>query len=494
MRRFAALLIIVLVAPFAPFASAHAADVGPEYREIHFPVEGAVSFGDDFGDPRSGGRTHEGNDLMGKKMQRLLAAADGTVTMAKLDASGLSGNMLTVRDADGWSYRYIHVNNDTPGTDDNLNPPDAVFAPGIAPGTKVKAGDFVAYLGDSGNAESTAPHLHFEMRRPDGGAVNPWTSLRLAKGLPAGTRCAYNKNPKAKPSRSSGAGYYVLGADGGIFTFGGAPFLGSVPGLGLPARVTALRLSSTRTGGGYHVLGADGGIFAFGDAPFYGSVPGLGLPAKVTALDLRPTASGEGYWVLGDDGGVFSFGDAEFFGSVPGLGLPAKVKALRLVPTPTGKGYWVLATDGGVFSFGDAEFHGSVPGLGLPNASVVAMASSTGKANPASGASAVTAPASGYWVLAADGGVFSFGVPFYGSIPGVGLCQWPKGVQMTPSATGKGYWVVGDEGSVWPFGDAADHGDVPRLGLKGVRAVDLASVPPLPVPTAPSGGRGDGTK
>ena len=70
---------------------------------MHFPVEGAVSFSDDFGDPRSGGRSHAGNDLMGTRMQKLLAAVDGTVTSARLDASNLSGHMLTIKDAEGWS-------------------------------------------------------------------------------------------------------------------------------------------------------------------------------------------------------------------------------------------------------------------------------------------------------------------------------------------------------------------------------------------------------
>ncbi|HVM09573.1 MAG TPA: M23 family metallopeptidase [Acidimicrobiales bacterium] len=460
MRRLcaAALLVTISALPFHA-APAGAAEEGPEYRQIHFPVEGPVSFSDDFNDPRSGGRSHEGNDLMGEKLQKLLAAVDGTVTSARLDAGGLSGNMLTIRDADGWQYRYIHINNDTPGTDDGLNPPEWVFGPGIAAGVKVRAGQHVAYLGDSGNAENTAPHLHFEIRAPDGNAINPWTSLRLAKGMPAGTRCAYNQNPKRSPTARAGAGYYVLGADGGIFTFGAAPFLGSVPGLDLKSKVTALRLSSTSTGLGYHILGADGGIFTFGDAGFFGSVPGLGL-TTVKALDLRPTPTGKGYWILGDDGGVFTFGDAGFFGSVPGLGI--RTKAIRLVPTATGRGYWVLGEDGGVFSFGDASFFGSVPGLGIPAAKVIAMAASPG--------------GSGYWVLAADGGVFSFGVPFYGSIPGVGLCQWPRGVQMTSTATGKGYWVVGDDGSVWAFGDAPDHADVKKLGLT-VRAVDLAAIP-----------------
>jgi hypothetical protein len=468
MRRLAAFaLSTALLAGLSTFATttaAGAADDGPEFRELHFPVEGAVNFSDDFGDPRSGGRTHEGNDLLGTKLQHELAAVDGTVTMAKLDASNLSGNMLQIKDADGWSYWYIHINNDTPGTDDGLGTYDQAFAPGIKVGAKVKAGDVVAFLGDSGNAETTSPHLHFEVHRPDGTPIDPWTSLRLAKGLPAGTRCGYGSNPKAKPDPKSGAGYYVLGSDGGIFSFGTAPFLGSVPGLNLGSKVTALRLSATRSGLGYHILGADGGIFTFGDAPFLGSVPGLGLPVKVQALDLQRTASGKGYWILGADGGVFSFGDAEFYGSVPGLGITG-AKALRLVPTPSGKGYWVLGADGGVFSFGDADFFGSVPGLGVAT-KVVAMAP---------GAVSKSGKPSGYWVLADDGGVFSFGVPFFGSVPGRGLCAWPRGVQLAPSATGNGYWVVGEEGSVFPFGDAANYGDVPGAGLK-IKAVDLAVV------------------
>ena len=183
-----------VVVPAAPLS----ADPGPEYRRIHFPVADAVSFSDDYGAPRSGGRTHEGNDLMGQKMQRLLAVVDGTVRSARVDASGLSGNMLIITDAEGWTYRYIHLNNDTPGTDDNTNLLQWLFPEGITVGSRVKAGQHVSFMGDSGNAEATAPHLHFEIHRPDGSPINPWTSLRLAQGLPAGTRCGYGTNPAAR--------------------------------------------------------------------------------------------------------------------------------------------------------------------------------------------------------------------------------------------------------------------------------------------------------
>jgi hypothetical protein len=447
-RLLAAAVAVASLLPAAPSGASHTEL--PPHRAIHFPVEGAVSFQDDFGAPRDGGeRSHLGNDLFGRKLQPLLAAVDGTITYIRADAGGISGNMLTIRDSAGWRYHYIHLNNDSPETDDGANPRHLAFAGGITTGSRVSAGQVVGFMGDSGNAEHEEPQLHFEIRRPDGVAINPWTSLRIARNVPPGTRCAYDRSAPRQPTEASGRGYHVLAGDGNVRSFGaGVRSLGSGP--------DALRIASTRSGNGYWVLGRDGGIFSFGDAQFHDSVPGLNLGVPVQALDLQPTATGRGYWVLGSDGGVFSFGDADFFGSVPGLGI--RTSTLRLVPTPTGNGYWILGADGGVFSFGDAQFHGSVPGLGLRNVPVVAMTAS---------------PAGGYWVLGADGGVFSFGVPFFGSIPGRGLCTWPHGVQMVSSATGQGYWVLADDGSVWQFGDATFLGDVPGAG-----GLDMAVVAP----------------
>lgn len=148
-----------------------------------FPVAGRVSYSDTFGAARSGGRSHQGQDLMGARHTPLVAAADGTVTSLTWSNSGLSGNSLTITDADGWRYVYIHLNNDTPGTDDGSNVYERAFADGIAKGQKVKAGEVVGYLGDSGNAESTSPHLHFEIHRPDGSVINAYNSLRAAKVL-----------------------------------------------------------------------------------------------------------------------------------------------------------------------------------------------------------------------------------------------------------------------------------------------------------------------
>ena len=462
MRTFFSIALLVAASVaivLAPASPAGALD--PEHRRMAYPVAGFSSYSDTFGAPRSGGRTHEGTDVFGNKLQPLLATVDGRVSWMRLGGTGNGGNMISIEDEDGWEYWYLHLNNDSPGTDDGLAPPELVFPPGIEVGVKVQVGQTIGYLGDSGNAEGTAPHLHFEIHRPDHSVVNSWASLRLSQGLPANDRCRYDSGPKGVPSEDT-AGYWVLGADGGIFSFGDAEFFGSVPGLGLPSRVTTIRMAATVEGNGYWILGADGGIFSFGDAEFFGSVPGLGLRG-VQGIDLRVTPSGAGYWVLGADGGIFSFGDAKFFGSVPGLGIRTQVR--RLIPTPSGEGYWVLGSDGGVFSFGDAKFFGSLPGLGLG-----AVASMTMSATP---------DGAGYWVLGADGGIFSFGdAEFFGSIPGFGLCRWPQGVELEGSSTGDGYRILASDGSIWTYGDARYVGAVNALGLASFApTVDLALTP-----------------
>ncbi len=146
-----------------------------------FPVLGGVkAYGDTHGAPRSGGRSHQGQDLMGPKTTRLVAANDGTVTALRHDSTGLSGNSLTITDSAGWKYVYIHLNNDRPGTDDGANIFDQAFAAGLRRGSVVEAGDLVGYMGDSGNAEDAGSHLHFELHRPDGTVVNAYPSLKAA--------------------------------------------------------------------------------------------------------------------------------------------------------------------------------------------------------------------------------------------------------------------------------------------------------------------------
>ncbi len=154
-----------------------------EVRAITWPVapdhlDNVQPWSDTYGAPRSGGRSHLGVDICGPKMTPLVAAADGEISW--LRHSTASGNNLTITDADGWEYHYIHINNDTPGTDDGVNNYDEAFGPGIERGVEVRAGQVVAYLGDSGNAEGTCPHLHFEIEKPDGSNINPTPSVDIA--------------------------------------------------------------------------------------------------------------------------------------------------------------------------------------------------------------------------------------------------------------------------------------------------------------------------
>ncbi|KPJ85895.1 hypothetical protein AMJ57_01425 [Parcubacteria bacterium SG8_24] len=149
-------------------------------RDIEFPVSGQVTHRNDYGEPRSGGRSHEGNDLMGEKMMPLLAAVDGWVSYITIPEASW-GYGLVLRDADGWEYWYLHINNDTPGTDDGNGGLENAFAPGIRCGSRVTRGQHVAYMGDSGNAEAAGPHLHFEIHRPDGSTIDPYWSLLNAR-------------------------------------------------------------------------------------------------------------------------------------------------------------------------------------------------------------------------------------------------------------------------------------------------------------------------
>jgi murein DD-endopeptidase MepM/ murein hydrolase activator NlpD len=175
-------LALLAAAAIALGGACEAAPPPPEpvVREMTFPVLGGVRYSDTHGAPRSGGRSHQGQDLMGPKMTQLVAANDGTVTALRHDSSGLSGNSLTITDAEGWRYVYIHLNNDRPGTDDGANIYDQAFAPGLRRGSVVEAGDLVAFMGDSGNAEDAGSHLHFELHRPDGTVVNAYASLRAS--------------------------------------------------------------------------------------------------------------------------------------------------------------------------------------------------------------------------------------------------------------------------------------------------------------------------
>ncbi|NIU17798.1 MAG: M23 family metallopeptidase, partial [Actinobacteria bacterium] len=82
---------------------------------------------------------------------------------------------LAIRHDSGWESWYLHLNNDTPGTDDGAG---WGIMPGLERGSRVRAGQVIGWMGDSTNAESTAPHLHLELHDPAGNPVDPYPHLR----------------------------------------------------------------------------------------------------------------------------------------------------------------------------------------------------------------------------------------------------------------------------------------------------------------------------
>ena len=160
----------------------------------------------------------------------------------------------------------------------------------------------------------------------------------------------------------------------------------------------------------------------------------------------------------------------------PGIGADEVVTRLRASATPLAGvawgrlnaagalvdppgGYWLAAADGGVFAFGDATFRGSAGGRPL-SAPVVGMASRT---------------TGGYWLVGRDGGVFSFGgATFLGSTGGRRLNQPIVGMAATPS--GLGYWLVAADGGIFAFGDAPFLGSTGAMRLNQP-IVGMASTP-----------------
>ena len=451
----------------------------PGHRRVVFPVIGGASYSNDWHAARSGGRLHLGNDLLAGKHTEVVAATDGVISFVRVADEGLSGRMVTVKDAEGWSYRYIHLNNDTPGTDDGAAHRGHTLMPGIDVGARVQQGQVLGWLGDSGNAEGTSPHLHFEIVTPEGQNMNPFASLQLAQGKRVGNLCRFNDNPPATPSVASGPGYRSLDVNGGVFTFGDVGYYGSVPqliGQGLVrAGVRAVALEPTPSGKGYWLVDDRGGVFTFGDATFFGSLPQLqaqGLvPGAGRAVAVEATRVGMGYWLIDEFGGVYSFGDAGYFGSLPELRAAGRVagapRAVAIESTPSGKGYWVVDVNGGVYAFGDAGYAGSVTELRAAGAIGPAPSPIVGLA--------VTKSGRGYWLVDKVGGLYTFGdAGYHGSMLGTGLCQWAEPVGIAPTATGAGYWVQLADGRTFGFGDARYLGGI-DVAAPGVRAAGIAS-------------------
>jgi photosystem II stability/assembly factor-like uncharacterized protein/ribosomal protein L24E len=361
-----------------------------------------------------------------------VTVARGLGTNYTLWAVGEAGTILTNPNGSGWSARPSGVRFDLH---------DVSFPNGLQTGFAV--GDLGTIVGtaDGGaswkvQTSSTCNNLFgISMIDPDRGWVvggSGTVVIKPASGKGTQPRCA-----------RTGAGYWLVASDGGIFSFGDAAFQGSTGSLRLNRPIVGM--AATPSGTGYWLVASDGGIFSFGDAAFLGSTGNLRLNRPIVGMAATP--SGTGYWLVASDGGIFAFGDAAFHGSTGDLKLVSPI--VGMATTPSGAGYWLVAQDGGIFAFGDAKFQGSA--AGKPRSSpVVGMAS--------------TPTGLGYWLTTADGAVLTFGdAKSHGAANAKPLSRPIMSMSATP--TGAGYWLVASDGGIFAFGDASFFGSTGAMRL-----------------------------
>ena len=252
---------------------------------------------------------------------------------------------------------------------------------------------------------------------------------------------------------------------------GQPPYLGPP---GRPALLTAKRLVAMSTGAGYWQVASDGGVFSYGSAPFYGSLPGLGIHVS-NIIGMARTPDDRGYWLVGSDGGVFAFGDAPYLGSLPDLGI--HVSKIVGIPPPGRQGYWLVGRTAACSP--SATPSSRIPRRQALNAPIVGIAptrrqgllarrrrtaASSATATPSSAAPrrrelgtpviGIARPptGSGYWLAGANGGVFAFGdAPFE--------ARWAASRSTAdrrdhPSTTVSATALDGGDGGVFTFGDA----------------------------------------
>lgn len=152
-----------------------------------------------------------------------------------------------------------------------------------------------------------------------------------------------------------GRGLWTLSTAGRVNAHGATPHFGEFTGV---ANGAWLQIEPSPRGDGYWLLGNDGGIFTFGAAAFHGSTGARRLNKPIVSMAATP--SGRGYWLVAADGGIFAFGDAAFYGATAGMAISSDI--IEMAVTKTGRGYWLMSRDGGVYAFGDARFHGDATG------------------------------------------------------------------------------------------------------------------------------------
>jgi hypothetical protein len=181
-RGILVVLTIAAALSAGPAAARIDAAAAGKLPQLIFPVVGEARYTNDFGDARGQGR-HEGIDIMAPKRAIAVAAEAGTVKF--WTTSARAGCMLYLDGDSGTQYLYIHLNNDLTKENDNAGKcvTGVAYSRGLRSGQHVEAGQPIAFVGDSGDADGIASHLHFEVHPNGGEAVSPFPHLRRARTL-----------------------------------------------------------------------------------------------------------------------------------------------------------------------------------------------------------------------------------------------------------------------------------------------------------------------
>lgn len=138
----------------------------PPPRSLPVPVDrvSKSALRNSYGDPRNGGRRHEGIDIFAGRNTPVLSTTEGYVS--RVGRNGLGGNVVWVEGPAGWRHYYAHLER----------------WGDVREGQWVEPGTIIGYVGNSGNAASTATHLHYGIYLPSGGTTNPYPLLARGPG------------------------------------------------------------------------------------------------------------------------------------------------------------------------------------------------------------------------------------------------------------------------------------------------------------------------
>lgn len=204
---------------------------------------------------------------------------------------------------------------------------------------------------------------------------------------------------------------------------------------------------------GYWVIGANGQVFSFGQAPDPNNVPAMadhnpGITQHIIAAEGHPSA--DGFWTLEQGGKVHAYGASQFYGDASTVGVTDFVD---IGVTNTGNGYWLLRSSGGVYTYGDA---GYLIGTFMGSSTTGELPSGGSGTDITRTASAICGhpTGAGYWITDYKGRVGNFGVAVnYGEItPPLPASGYPGAIECTSDGTG--YWILWGNGQIFNYGSA----------------------------------------